>query len=92
MKLTSRQEKRIQQKRELCLKKREAIIEKLAGRDVRNIASYETDSFYALYSELSRLSQDLAADLPPDEGAEYIKLARLCDGRTELIKNKKYKK
>ena len=92
MKLTSLKEKRIREKRELCLKKREAILEKLNGRDIRNIASYETDSFYALYSELARLSSELAADLPSDEGGEYLSLARLCDSRTELIKKKKCNK
>ena len=92
MKLISFKEKRIKEKRELCLKKREAIIEKLDGRDIKSIAQYETDSFYALYSELARLSTELAAELPAGEGREYLSLAKLCDSRTELIKKKKYKK
>ena len=92
MKLTSFKERRIREKRETCLRKRQAILEKLGGRDIRAIAPYETDSFYALYSELSRLSGELAEELSPSERAEYLALSRLCDERTELILKKKYKK
>jgi len=93
MKLSSHKEKRINEKRELCLKKRQAIIEKLGGRDIRSIAPYETDSFYALYSELSRLAGELAPELSGREREEYITLSRLCSARTdEIIKKKKYTK
>ena len=91
MKLPSLKERRLNIKREQCMKKRAAILEKLAGRDIRSIASYETDSFYALYSELSRLASELADEVAPSERAEYVKLSRLCESRTELIKNKKFK-
>ena len=92
MKLISFKERRIRDTREQCIQKREAILEKLGGRNIKDIAPYETDSFYALYSELARLSSELAEELPADEGREYAELSRLCDSRTELIKKKKYKK
>ena len=93
MKHSSHKERLIKEKRELCLKKRAAIIEKLGGRNIKSIESYETDSFYALYSELARLSGELASDLSGKEREEYITLSRLCLARTdEIIKKKKYTK
>lgn len=91
MKLFSFKNRRIEEKRQLCAKKRNAILEKLDGRGIDEIKSYETDSFYALYSELARLSGELAPDLCGAEREEYLKLKALCERRRDsIIKRKKH--
>ncbi|MBQ8380866.1 MAG: hypothetical protein IJY18_03130 [Clostridia bacterium] len=83
----------IRSMKEECLDKRDAILVKLSGRDISKIQDYECDSFYALYSELARLSDNLIPYLSGAELQEYLKLKGLCESRAEkLMRQKKTKR